>query len=285
MGDLIPLDTKKKIRTDSGFDFLNKISGFSLNQNSLITLLPILFIFLTTQNGAGFNINNIFNDKGFGSVFSKFKFSSENISRSLKTLNSIKPHASNNSLIGTISLALEAMYAFTTFQELTSNLSFFSDSSVSNAMDKIEKTQKFDSKEVNFKILEALSELLHDDMKPTIKQGMEMLRTMTLLQDVNTVMGKGKRNSGSFDISSLISILGPLLGQQSSLAGLGNMGDIKKMMDLFSAFTNNNSKSASKTTKAANKKKFNKEKAIDIEDYDEEDDDIIDELLDDLMDD
>lgn len=297
MNDVIPFKTNHRIEANGGKGLLNMFSGLSLDQNSLI---PILFIFMTNKNGAGLDIlNNGLNLKnGFGGIFSKLNLSSENIQRSLKTLNDIKPllgQSNNSPLIGTFSTVLETIYKVNTIQELTSGLnSFSSQSSNRDKNEDFNNSFKSSNMEVNYKIIDAISELLDGETKNTIKQAGDMMKTMTMLRDMTNVFGGEENPSKGFNMGDILGLVKPLMGGSQN-GGFTGMEDIMKMMDMFSMFNNTGNSNKSDGNKEYNakvtshpkkkKKRFNKENVIDIQEYDEEtgDDDRIDELLDGLM--
>ncbi len=301
MNDVIPLKINQNMKADANKGLSGLFSGLPIDQNSL---MPILFIFMNNKNGAGLDIFNNFSNlqNSFGGIFSKLNLTTENIERSLKTLNDIKPllgPSNNAALIGTVSTVLETVYKVNTIQELTNNLGNISNpsSSTSRTNDDSNSDFKSSNKDINYKILDAVSELLDGDSKKSVKQAGEMMRTVTMIQDMTNVFGGEGTGGKGFNIAEILKLITPLIGGQSNnFQGMGDMGDIMKMMDMFSIFNNNtpnnnksneSEESNSKVTNHSRKKKnkFNKENVIDIDEYDEEtnEDNRIDELLDDLI--
>jgi len=286
MNDVIPLKINRTTEAEVvKNNFFNKL--FS-NQTSL---LPILFIFIYGKKGSNFDIfDNISSlAENFSGIFSKLNLTPDNIEKSLKTINSIKPYANPNysQLIGTFSTILETAYKFSILQNLQKN---FSETPPQESLARGPK-KTISDRDITFKMIEAIEPLLKEDTRQNIGKMRNMMKTLTTFMDMSDMIGgkKSEEKNGNLDLTSMLGIIGPLLGSDKFI-DLDNIEGILKMAELMSIFSEDDSDSVEEnkkddldlmdiidnfTNKKRNNKKDNKvtfdeNKIIDVEEYDED---------------
>lgn len=296
MSDVIPLTGKHSLPSNN----INSSIWNKFDLNSLLSdqsfLLPILFIFIFGQKGSNWDlfgeISNITN--GFNGILD---LSPSNVEKSLKTLNSLKSkhNQTHGQFINTTSTILETVYRLDTLGKLTKNITSTPSTTPYARSSNSASGSILDDKDFLFDIVEAVEPLLKSQTRKTVSNMRNMVKTMSTFMDMGDITGSkntsGNQSKGGIDLSSIMGILGPLLGTNTSNVNTDSMQSILKMAEVFSSANEGNSEeelneeesellnmlNSISTNKKDNKKKnksknltIDEEKVIDVENYDED---------------